>query len=61
MPGRYSNSEKMLERALKIIPLGSQTLARARPNTLTAFPRISLKEDRDLMSGMWMVMNTLIL
>src|SRR3972149_2492408 len=30
MPGRYSNSEKMLERALKIIPLGSQTFSKSK-------------------------------
>jgi len=29
MSGRYSNSEKMLERALKIIPLGSQTFSKS--------------------------------
>ena len=30
MPGRYSNSENLLERALKIIPLGSQTFSKSK-------------------------------
>ena len=30
MQGRYSNSEKMLQRALKIIPLGSQTFSKSK-------------------------------
>ena len=30
MQGRYSNSEKMLERRFKIIPLGSQTFSKSK-------------------------------
>ena len=54
MQGRYSNSEKMLQRALKIIPLGSQTFSKSKTQYPYGVSRISLKEDRGHVYGMWM-------
>ena len=57
----YKISEQLLDRALKSIPLASQTFSKS----LTTYPRgvspFFIEKVRAQKFGMWMGMNTLIL